>query len=351
MALHDPQKRNFASDNAAGAHPEVLAAIHEANSGHVTSYGADPYTARLREVMKQHFGPDAEVFPVFNGTGANVVGLQAACPRWGAVICAQGSHIDTDECGAAERVAGLKLLSLPSPDGKLTPALVAQKAWGFGDEHHAQPAVVSITQSTEVGTTYTAEETSALSRYAHSLGMRTHLDGARLANAAASSGASLKELTTDAGIDIFSLGGTKNGCLFAEAVVVVDKALAHDLRYLRKMDMQLASKMRFLSAQLLALYEGDLWLRSARHANAMARYLADGLAGVPGVSVTQPVQANGVFAILPPETAARARTAFSFYDWDHTRGEVRLMCSFDTTEEDINALVRMMVGEDCSATE
>lgn len=340
MLLHDPDRRSFASDNGSGAHPEVLAALVEANGGHVTSYGADPYTARLREVMKGHFGEQAETFPVFNGTGANVLCLQASAPPWGAVICAQSSHVNNDENGAPERVAGLKLLSVPAPGGKLTPALVDEQAWGFGDEHHAQPSVLSLTQSTELGTVYQVEEMRELCQHAHGLGLRVHVDGARLANAAAALGATLGELTTDAGIDLVSLGGTKNGLISAEAVVVLEPSLAGGLKFLRKMDMQLASKMRFLSAQLLAMYDGDLWLRSARHANAMATRLSRALAELPGVEVTHPVQANGVFAVLPPGVADQVRQKFSFYDWDHFRGEVRWMCSFDTGEQDVDALVQ-----------
>lgn len=322
----------------------MLAALAAANGGHVLSYGADPYTARLQEVTKEHFGPEAEVFPVFNGTGANVLCLQAVSPPWGAVICAQGSHVNTDENGATERVAGLKLLPVPSPDGKLTPDLVSQQAWGFGDEHHAQPAIVSLTQATEVGTVYSPEETKRLCDHAHSLGLKVHMDGARLSNAAASLGVTLGQLTTGAGVDLVSLGGTKNGLLGAEAVVATSPEAAHALRYLRKMGMQLASKMRFISCQLLALYEGDLWLRSARHANAMAARLSAAVGALAGVTVTQPTQANGVFALLPPGVAQRARQRFDFYDWDHFRGEVRWMCSWDTTDGDVDALVAVVEG-------
>ncbi|HET9691318.1 MAG TPA: beta-eliminating lyase-related protein [Acidimicrobiales bacterium] len=339
MQHHDPSSRTFASDNYAGAHPEVLAALAEANGGHVTSYGADPYTARLAEVGRDHFGPQAEVHPVFNGTGANVVGLQALLPKWGAVVCAQTAHINTDEGGAPERVAGIKLLPVPAPDGKLTPELVDRQAWGFGDEHRAQPAVVSITQSTELGTVYTAAEVAALADHAHGLGMRLHLDGARLANAAAALDAPLRAFTTDAGVDVVTLGGTKNGALAAEAVVLLDPAAAPGVAYLRKFDMQLPSKMRFVSAQLLALFDGDLWLRSARHANTMARRLAECLGHLPGVRVTQPTQANGVFVVLPPGVADTVRRRFRFYDWDHATGEVRLMCAWDTTAADVDALV------------
>jgi threonine aldolase len=329
----------FASDNYAGAHPEVLAAISEANSGPAPAYGADRWTARLEQVVRGHFGTSAAVFPVFNGTGANVVSLQAMLPKWGAVICAEGAHIATDEGGAPERVAGIKLLTVATPDGKLTPELVDRQAWGFGDEHRAQPAVVSVTQSSEVGTIYRPDELARLAEHAHALGMRVHLDGARLANAAAALGVSLAEATTEVGVDVVSLGGTKNGALFAEAVVVIDPVAAPGVRYLRKSDTQLASKMRFLSAQLLALYEGDLWVRSARHANTMASRLAAGLAEVPGVGLAHPVEANGVFAIVPAALVALLRESYHFYDWDREREVVRLMCSWNTTEGAVDALV------------
>jgi threonine aldolase len=260
-------------------------------------------------------------------------------------VCADTAHIHTDENGAPERVAAIKLLTVRARDGKLTPALVDEQAWGFGDAHRAQPSAVSLTQSTELGTVYSVEEIRALSAQAHALGMSVHMDGARLANAAATLGVPLRAVTTDAGVDVLSLGGTKNGLLFAEAVVVINPEAATGLPYLRKMNMQLASKMRFLSAQLIALLEGDLWLRSARHANAMATRLSNAVAGIPGVRVTQLTQANGVFAILPGAVAERARRAFRFYDWDHTTGEVRWMCSFDTTESDVDALARAVRGD------
>ncbi len=332
-SLHDTTHRDFASDNYAGAHPEVMAALAAANGGHQTSYGEDAWTARLQEVVRGHFGEQAEAFPVFNGTGANVLSLQAVLPPWGAVVCTTDAHIHTDENGAPERVAGLKLLPVPSPGGKLTPALLDREAWGFGDEHRAQPGVVSLTESTEIGTVYTPDEIRAVAEHAHELGLRVHVDGARLANAAASLGVPLRALTTDVGVDVVSLGGTKNGLLFAEAVVVLAPEAVTGLAYLRKMDMQLASKMRFLSAQLVALYEGDLWLRSAAHANAMAARLAEGLTAA-GVELLHPAQANGVFARLSPAVADELRRRWRFYDWNH--GTVRLMCAFDTTEQDVD---------------
>lgn len=343
--LHDPTHRAFASDNYAGAHPEIIEALAAANGGHQGSYGADAYTARLRDVAEAHFGDQAEIFPVFTGTGANVIGLEAMLPRWGAVVCASGAHINTDENGAPERMAGLKLLPVPAPDGKLTPELIDREAHGWGQEHRAQPLAVSITQSTELGTCYTVEELREVTRHAHALGMTVHLDGARLANAAAHLGVSLGALTTHAGIDVLSFGGTKNGLLFGEAIVVLNPDAATGLGYLRKLNAQLASKMRFLSAQLITLLEGDLWLTSARHANAMARHLRSSLereqasGGLPGLAFTQPTEANAVFATLPRAAAEAVRERFRFYDWDAARGEVRWMCSWDTTEAEVDAFV------------
>ncbi|ROS30605.1 low specificity L-threonine aldolase [Cellulomonas sp. PhB150] len=343
--LHDADRRDFASDNYAGAHPEVLAALVEANGGHQGAYGADDYTARLQEVVADHFGAQATAWPVFNGTGANVLSLQSVLPRWGAVICADTAHIHTDENAAPERVGGLKLLTVPTPDGKLTPELVATQAWGFGDEHRAQPGAVSITQSTELGTLYSPDEVRALADQAHELGLRLHVDGARIANAAAALDLPLRAFTTDAGVDVLSLGGTKNGLLYGEAVVVLDPAADGGLGYLRKMDMQLTSKMRFVSAQLVALFESDLWLRSARHANAMAARLRSGLEGLPGVVVTRPTQANGVFVVFPAGVAEALRRRWRFYDWDVATGEARLMCSFDTTPGDVDELVAAVAAE------
>lgn len=343
--LHDAGRRELASDNYAGVHPEILEALHAANEGHVTAYGADPYTEHLQVVLRGHFGPAATAYPVFNGTGANVVALQSMLPRWGAVVCAETAHINTDENAAPERVGGLKLLTVPTPDGKLTPELVDRQAWGWGDQHRAQPGVVSITESTELGTLYTPDEIRAITDHAHAHGMRVHLDGSRLSNAAASLDVPLAALTTDVGVDVVSLGGTKNGALFGEAVLVLDPEATAGLDYLRKIDVQLASKMRFVSAQLIALYEGDLWLRSARHANAMAARLAAGVAAIPGARVTQQTQANAVFVALPSQTAENLRAVRKFYDWDPATGEVRWMCSFDTTEDDVDSFVAAVRAE------
>ncbi|MBS1690967.1 MAG: low specificity L-threonine aldolase [Actinobacteria bacterium] len=343
--LHDPAVRGFASDNYSGVHPEVLAAIADANGGHEAAYGADAYTARLQTVCARHFGDGAQAHPMFNGTGANVVGLLSMLPRWGAVICAKTAHIHSDEGGAPEKSGGIKLLTIPTPDGKLTPDLIAQEAWGWGDEHRAQPRVVYLTQTSELGTVYTPSEVQAITDHAHQRGMRVYMDGARLSNAAATLDLPLRAFTTDAGVDAVSLGGTKNGALGAEAVVALDAAACDGLTYLRKHQMQLASKMRFVSAQLLALLDGDLHLRNARHANAMATRLRSGLqsgidAGtIRGVEFTQPTQSNAVFAILPAGVADRLRERFRFYDWDASTGEVRWVCSFDTQPGDVDEFV------------
>jgi len=351
--LHDTNYRGFASDNYAGVHPQVLAALADANEGHQVAYGEDHYTARLGEVVKAEFGEQAEVFPVFNGTGANVLALTALMPRWGAVIASGTAHIHTDEGGAPERVSGLKLFTVPTPDGKLTPELIATEAFGWGDEHRAQPLAVSITNTTEVGTLYTPAEVRAIADYAHEHGMALHLDGARVWNAAAALGTSLRAFTADAGVDVLSLGGTKNGLLGAEAIVVINPDRIDGLLYLRKMNMQLASKMRFISTQLLTLFSDGLGIRSATHANAMAArlragldgMLADGALPADTLGFSQPTMANAVFALLANDAADRIRERVRFYDWDRSRGEVRWMCAFDTTEADIDAFLTVVREE------
>lgn len=343
--------RNFGSDNWAGAHPEVIAAIAEANVGHAPGYGGDPWTARFHEVIKAHFGPDANAFPVFNGTGANVLALQSALPRWAAVITAASAHINYDETGAPEKVGGLKIVGAATENGKLTPETIKGAIIGRGHEHNAQPLAVSISESTEWGTTYTPDEIAAITSTAHNLDMIVHVDGSRLGNAAAHLGVGLGDITTAVGVDIVSLGGTKNGLLGAEAVVVLNPEIGHGIRFLRKMNLQLASKMRFLSAQLNALYEGDLWRNSATRSNAMAQYLADSLAEavaqgrVHGVEIVQKVESNVVFVRMPAEVATRARQKFAFADWPLEEGIVRLMCAFDTTAEDVDALIAAIAGD------
>jgi threonine aldolase len=351
VSIHDVDDRGFASDNYAGAHPEVLAAIAAANGGHQVSYGEDVYTAQLRDVMRGHLGERAEIFPVFNGTGANVIALTSVLPRWGAVVTTSTAHIHTDENGAPERIGGLKLLTVDAPGGKLTPDLIDREAWGWGNEHRAQPLAVSITQSTELGTLYSVDEIRAIADHVHARGMTLHMDGARISNAAAALGVPLRAFTTDAGVDILSLGGTKNGALYGEAVVVLDPQVATGLEYLRKLTMQLTSKMRFVSAQLLALYEDDLYLRSARHANAMAARLRGALdelvasGAVTGLTFSQPTQANAVFGVLANEAADRIREQVRFYDWDRAGGEVRWMTAFDTSEADVDRFVAIVARE------
>ena len=345
LTLHDTAIRAFASDNYSGVHPEILDALTAANQGHQVAYGEDVYTAKLREVLTDHFGNQIRAFPVFNGTGANVTSLQSLLPRWGAVICPMTAHINVDENGAPERIGGMKLLGIPTPDGKLTPELIDREAWGWGDEHRAQPLAVSITQSTELGTLYTVEEIAAIADHIHARGMKLHMDGARLGNAAAALGVGFKEMTADAGVDILSLGGTKNGMMYGECIVSLNPEASPGLDYLRKMNMQLASKMRFVSAQFVALYGTDLWLRSASHANAMARRLRDAVEKIDGVEITQPTQANAVFAKLSAAAADRLRESFRFYDWDAATGEVRWMCTFDTSEEDVDAFAAAVARE------
>jgi len=338
----DQYQRGFASDNYAGIHPEVLAAITEVNHGHAQAYGDDPVTARAVALFREHLGEHVEVFPVFNGTGANVTGLQTMLRPWEAVICTQTAHIHVDECAAPERVLGGKLIDVPTPDGKLTPELVRAQYIGKGDPHHVQPTVVSITQSTELGTLYSLDEVRALADTAHELDMYLHIDGARIANAAASLGCTLRETTTDAGADVLSFGGTKNGLMAGEAVVFLNPAFATNMHFIRKQQMQLASKMRFFSAQFVALLEGDLWLRNAQHANAMAQQLAKAVMNAPGVTITRKVQANAVFATLPPPLIPELQAAYPFYIWDQSISEVRWMCSWDTTEDDVEQFGKLL---------
>ncbi|WP_432084839.1 threonine aldolase family protein [Streptomyces sp. bgisy095] len=342
---HDPSVRGFASDNYAGVHPEILAALALANEGHQVAYGEDQYTDHLQRIVHSHFGPGAEAFPVFNGTGANVTALQALTDRWGAVICAESAHINVDEGGAPERMGGLKLLTVPTSDGKLTPELIDRQAWGWEDEHRAMPQVVSITQNTELGTVYTVDEIRAIVEHAHSKGMKVHLDGARIANAAASLDVPMRAFTNAVGVDVLSYGGTKNGMIFGEAVIVLNPDAVSHMKHLRKLSMQLASKMRFVSVQLEALLAKDLWLRNARHANAMAQRLAAGVRALDGVEILYPVQANAVFARLPHEVSRRLQERFRFYFWDEAAGDVRWMCAFDTTEDDVDAFLQALKEE------
>jgi len=335
-------KRSFASDNNSGVHPEILKAISAANDGHVVAYGDDPYTNRAVALFRKHFGKQVEVFLVFGGTGANVLGLKAATEPYHAVVCAETAHINVDECGAPERFTGCKLLDVATSDGKITPEHVKPFLDHIGFEHHVQARVISISQSTEMGTVYTPRELKTLSSFAHKNSMLLHMDGARIANAAASLRTDLRKITTDVGVDILSFGGAKNGMMFGEAVVFFDPKLAVGFKYLRKQGTHLPSKMRFISAQFEALLAKDLWRRNAEHSNRMAQLLAAELAKLPQIKFTQKVESNGVFAILPKKYIPLLQKKYFFYVWNEQTSEVRFMTSFDTTEDDIKDFVRLV---------
>ncbi len=342
-------KRGFGSDNHSGASPEVLKAIAEANVDHALAYGDDEYCARVGELFKQTFGEQASVYLVFNGTGANVLNIDAMCRSHNAVVCAETAHINVDECGAPQRIVGCRLLTVPTPDGKLTPELVKTQLHGFGFEHHSQPRAISISQPTELGTLYTIDELKALADLAHSYDMYLHVDGARLANAAVALGCTFRQMTTDCGVDCLSFGGTKNGLLMGESAVILNPKLDVELKYRRKQMAQLCSKMRFMAVQFEAYLNGErrtengelvpLWRSNAEHSNRMAQLLYRELQDVPQVKVMYPVQVNSVFAQLPREVWTALQQEYFFYDWDDAENVVRWMCSFDTTEEDIHNFV------------
>jgi len=343
------QRKSFGSDNHAGAHPAVLRAIVDANSGDAVAYGADERTEEVTAALRDTFGAAGGAFLALNGSGANVLGLSVLLRRHEAVICAESAHINTDECGSAERLLGTKLLTVPAPDGKITPELIAGQLSGRGDDHRAQPGVVAVTQSTELGTCYTLAELTEIADFCRASDLRLYLDGARLANAAAYLNCSLAELAECA--DVLSFGGTKNGAMGAEALIVMRPGLAEDVPYLRKQQTQLASKMRFLAAQFDALLHDDLWRANASHANAMARRLADGAATVDGVDIVHPVQANAVFARLSARHIATLQEDWFFHVWDEAESVVRWMAAFDTTESDVDAfLADIRATADVSST-
>ena len=335
-------KRSFASDNNAGVHPEILKAIKNANDGHVIAYGGDPITARAIKLFQKHFGREIAVYFVFGGTGANVLSLKAITQSYQTIICAESAHVHVDECGAPENFTGCKLVLVPTTDGKLRVEQIKPLLYGIGVEHHVQPGVITVSQATEMGTVYTKKELKTLANFAHDNGMLLHVDGARLANAAVSLGVPLREITTDAGVDVLSFGGTKNGMMYGEAVVFFDQNLAADFKYIRKQGMQLPSKMRFIAAQFECLLSRDLWRRSATHANRMAHVLASELAKLSQIKITQPVETNGVFATIPKKYIPALQKKYFFYVWDEDISEVRLMASFDTTEEDIRDFVKFV---------
>lgn len=330
-----PILKSFASDNNAGIHPKILEAIMKANAGQASAYGTDDYTKRAVALFKKHFGDEIDVYFVFNGTGANILGLKAITKSTDSIICAETAHLNVDECGGPEHFIGCKVITLPTEDGKITPEQIKQRLIRFGDQHFSQPKVISITQTTEYGTLYMLEEIQTIARLSHEHGMFLHMDGSRLANAAASLGIPFKEFTADAGVDVLSFGGTKNGLMIGEAVVFFNKDLAADFKYIRKQGMQLGSKLRFIATQFEALLTDELWLKNAGNANKMAKKLAGRLEGNPFIQITQKIESNSIFAIIPKEYISVLQEKFAFSVWNAEKSEVRLMTAFDTTEEDI----------------
>ena len=334
--------RGFASDNNSGVHPEIFNALREANKGHTIAYGDDQYTLQAHKKFKEIFGDETGIYFVFLGTAANVLGIGAFTQPYHSVICAETAHIQEDECGAPEKFNGVKLLPVETEDGKLTVESIRKHIKGIGFEHHSQPRVISITQATELGTVYSQYEIKALADFAHDNNMILHMDGARVANAAVTVGKGLRELTRDAGVDVLSFGGTKNGMMYGEAILFFNDTAREEFKYIRKQGMQLASKMRFISAQFLRYLSNNLWYETAEHANNMARLLADEASKIEGIEITQKVEANGVFAKVPPEIIPELQKEFLFYVWDHEKSVVRWMTSFDTTEQDIYDFVKLM---------
>ncbi|MCK5693007.1 MAG: low specificity L-threonine aldolase [Bacteroidales bacterium] len=335
-------RRGFASDNNSGVHPGILAALPKVNDGHVIAYGDDPYTEKASAQLRDIFGQETEVYFVFIGTAANVLGLSTVTQSYNAVICPETAHINVDECGAPEKFSGCKLLTCNTPDGKLTVDMIASHMHGIGFEHHVQPRVVSITQATELGTVYTLDEIREIARYTHEHGMLLHMDGARISNAAVSLDCGFYEMTGGAGVDVLSFGGTKNGMMYGEAIIFFNPTLCEDFKYRRKQGMQLASKMRYIAAQFSAFLENDLWKENASHANRMARKLYAAVKDISGVEVTRQVESNAVFARIPSHIVPALQDEFFFYVWDEEVSEVRWMCSFDTTEADIEAFISLL---------
>jgi len=328
-------KRGFASDNNSGVHPSILKAIEEANHGHVTGYGTDVYTEKAIGIFREQFGEDTDVYFVFNGTGANVLSISTLTHPFNSVICPSTAHIMVDECGAPEKLSGCKLIPIDTPNGKLTPELIKPHLHGFDFEHHSQPGIISISQVSELGTLYTVDEIKKITELAHSFGLYVHLDGARISNAAAALGLPFNAFTRDAGIDVVSFGGTKNGMMLGEAVLFFNPELSKNSKYIRKQSTQLYSKMRYTAAQFIAYFENDLWLKNATHSNLMAQYLVQKVEAL-GITITQKVEANGIFAIIDDKVRDTLQKEYFFYPWDESRHEVRWMTSFDTTTEDID---------------
>jgi threonine aldolase len=335
-------KRGFASDNNAGVHPEILKELSASNEGHTIGYGSDIFTERALELFKMHLGEETETFFVFTGTAANVLGLSAVTRSWNSVIAASTAHLEQDECGAPEKFLGCKVLTVDTPDGKLNNNLIETHLHGFDFEHHSQPKVISITQSTEMGTVYNPSEIKEIADFIHSKGLILHMDGARISNAAVYLDKPFKAFTTDAGIDILSFGGTKNGLMYGEAICFLRSGLTQDFKYLRKQAMQLGSKMRFISAQYIAWFRNDLWKECAAHSNRMARLFADRLEQFREVQITQKVESNGIFIIIPEGIARKLQQHYFFYPWNEKISEYRLMTSWDTQEEDIEGFIKLL---------
>ncbi len=334
--------RSFASDNNSGVHPLVMEALANANKDHALGYGSDKWTEEAVTKIREAFTPDCEPLFVFNGTGSNVVALQLMTRPYHSIFCAETAHIYVDECGSPVKLTGCQIRPIATTDGKLTPELIRPYLHGFGDQHHSQPAAIYLSQCTELGTIYTAEELKAISALAHEYGMRVHVDGARIANACAALNLSLKEMTVDCGVDVLSFGGTKNGLMMGECVVIFDPSLKAEARFIRKQSAQLASKMRYLSCQFTAYLTDDLWLSNARHANAMAGKLYDALTNFPGVRFTQKAESNQLFLTMPRPVIDRLLESYFFYFWNEAADEIRLVTSFDTTEEDIDDFIRLL---------
>jgi len=332
--------RHFASDNFSGVHPDIVKAISSANTGHVIAYGDDKYTKLAVKKFREHFGQKIDVYFVFGGTAANVLGLKTLTEPYHGIICAEFAHINVDECGAPERFSGCKLLTIPSADGKITVEKISRYLSLLGNEHHNQPKVISITQATEFGTVYTPEEIEKIADFAHQHDMFLHVDGARISNAATYLDVNLSDITTDVGVDVLSFGGTKNGMMFGEAVVFFKKSYSKNFKFIRKQGMQLLSKMRFIAAQFEAYLSNDLWLKNAKHANEMAKLLAQEVEKIPQITITQKVEANAVFAIVPKEVIPAIQEKYHFYIWNNEISEVRWMTSFDTTKKDVRSFVK-----------
>ena len=338
-------KRGFASDNNAGVHPDVIKKLLSVNEGHTIGYGSDPYTEEAKQLFREHLGSRTDTYFVFTGTAANVLSLSGLTRPWNSVITAFTAHLEQDECGAPEKFTGCKVLTVDTADGKIDPGMLVRHMHGFDFEHHSQPKIISVTQATEMGTVYTPDEIKKLADLAHEKDMYLHMDGARISNAAVSLGMPFKSFTTDSGVDVLSFGGTKNCMMYGEAVCFLRPGLSENFKYIRKQGMQLASKMRFISAQYIAFFHNDLWKKCASHANAMARLLSEKLMNIEGIKITQKVQANGVFVIMPNDVAERIREKYFFYPWDEQKSEYRLMTSWDTTEEDIGEFVDLLKDE------